>query len=88
MRLVLLESKLKLEMEHAAYAEFLRLWDQGTFAQQRLGQAFYNYFQLHKLNDQRFLSGLYEADGRIAQALIARLFDVSNGGVSGQEKQF
>lgn len=76
MRLVQLESTLKLEIEHAAYAEFLRLWDQGTSAQQRLGQAFYNYFQVHKVNDQRFLSGLYEADGRKAKALIVRLFDL------------
>ena len=63
-----------LQIERAAYEEFVRLWSQGSFEHQRLGQAFYNYFNLHKLTDQAGLHGLYEADGDKASRLILRLF--------------
>lgn len=66
----------KLEIEHAAYNDFLSLWCQGKFNQQRFGQAFYNYFQLHKLDDQSYLSGLHTADGKKARAVISRLFEI------------
>ncbi|WP_207283111.1 hypothetical protein [Pseudomonas sp. FW300-N2F2] len=66
----------KPEIEYAAYNEFLSLWGQGRFDQQRFGQAFYNYFRLQKLGDQSYLSGLYEADGKKAQAVILRLFEI------------
>ena len=48
-----------LQIECAAYEEFVRLWSQGSFEHQRLGQAFYNHFNLHKLTDQAGLHGLY-----------------------------
>ena len=63
-----------LQIERAAYEEFVRLWGQGSFEHQRLGQAFYNHFNLHKLADQAGLQGLYEADGDKASRLILRLF--------------
>ncbi|PIB65570.1 hypothetical protein AOA62_11185 [Pseudomonas sp. 2995-3] len=63
-----------LQIECAAYEEFVRLWSQGSFEHQRLGQAFYNHFNLHKLTDQAGLHGLYEADGDKASRLILRLF--------------
>ncbi|AOS37828.1 MULTISPECIES: hypothetical protein [Pseudomonas] len=66
----------KLEIECATYNDFLSLWDQGTFDRQRFGQAFYNYFQLHKLDDQSYLSGLHEADGKKARAVISRVFEI------------
>ncbi len=47
---------------------------EGRFVHQRLGQAFYNHFNLHKLADQTSLQGLYEADGEKASRLIMRLF--------------
>ena len=63
-----------MQIERAAYEEFVRLWNLGSFEHQRLGQAFYNHFSLHKLTDQARLHGLYEADGKKASGLISRLF--------------
>lgn len=63
-----------LQIERAAYEEFVRLWSQGSFERQRLGQAFYNHFNLHKLTGQVGLHDLYEADGDKAARLISRLF--------------
>lgn len=40
---------------------------------QRLGQAFYNHFNLHKITNQASLRGLYEADGEKASRLILKL---------------
>ncbi len=39
-----------------------------------MGQAFYNYFRLHRLTDQTSLHTLYEADGDKALVAISRLF--------------
>ncbi|MFJ3468724.1 hypothetical protein [Pseudomonas sp. NPDC090201] len=69
-----MENDSSLQIERAAYEEFTRLWSQGNFEQQRLGQAFYNHFQLHKITDQAALGSLYEADGEKASGLILRLF--------------
>lgn len=65
-----------LEIESTAYDEFLTLWNQGTFERQRFGQAFYNYFNLHRLTDQALLYGLYEADGEKALVVISRIFQI------------
>lgn len=64
----------KLQIEKVAYEEFIALWNQKKFQDQRLGQAFYNHFRLHKLADQTFLQGLYEVDGEKAATLIGNLF--------------
>ena len=64
------------QIERAAYEEFVRLWSKGSFEHQRLGQAFYNQLNLHKLTDQTGLNGLYEADGNKASRLILKLFHV------------
>ncbi|WP_325435214.1 hypothetical protein [Pseudomonas nitroreducens] len=69
-----MESNLSLQIERVAHEEFFRLWAEGRFEHQRLGQAFYNHFHLHKLADQASLQGLYEADGEKASRLIMRLF--------------
>jgi len=66
----------QLEIESASYDEFLDLWEQGAFDQQRLGQAFYNHFRLHQLTDQAVLRGLYEADAKKASAVISRIFQI------------
>jgi len=47
-----------LQIERAAYEEFICLWSQGSFEHQRLGQAFYNHFKLHKLTDQARLRSI------------------------------
>lgn len=36
-----------LQIERAAYEEFIRLWSQGSFEHQRLGQALYNHFSIY-----------------------------------------
>lgn len=63
-----------LELEMARYEEFKLLWAQGEFADQRLGQALYNYFKLHMLKNQDLLHGLYEADEDKAHAFIQKIF--------------
>jgi hypothetical protein len=47
-----MDSHSRLEIESAAYEHFLSLWELGKFEGQRLGQAFYNHFRLHRLSDQ------------------------------------
>lgn len=61
-----MENNLSLLIERAAYDEFIRLWDSESLKQQRMGQAFYNHFNLHQLNDQDSLCKLYEVDGNKA----------------------
>ncbi|WP_338525237.1 hypothetical protein NUH87_06235 [Pseudomonas batumici] len=65
-----------LEIESPRYDEFLELWERGAFDGQRLGQAFYDHFRLHRLNDQAVLQGLYEADGEKARAMVSRVFQI------------
>lgn len=62
------------EIEASKYKDFLAAWERADFEQQRLGQAFYNYFKLHSLTDQASLLGLYEANGDAAVELIQRCF--------------
>lgn len=69
-----MENDSSLQIERAAYEEFARLWSVGSFEHQRLGQAFYNHFRLHRLTDQAALRSLYEADGEKASGLILMLF--------------
>ena len=64
----------RLEIETAKYEEFLELWRKGIFEQQRLGQAFYNHMNLHRLTNQSPLHALYEADGEKALKLVKDLF--------------
>ncbi len=66
------------EIERAAYDEFLELWDRGAFENQRLGQAFYNHFRLHRLSEQRLLHDLYESDGKKALSAIAVIFELKS----------
>ena len=55
---------------------FIKNFNRGYFPNQRLGQAFYNQFNLHKLSDQEALAGLWQADGEDAKKLIHELFTV------------
>jgi hypothetical protein len=72
-----LESVIRLQIEKATYDEFLTLWQQGAFDHQRLGQAFYNHFRLHRLSDQGLLHELYAADGSKALNAIAGIFQIN-----------
>lgn len=64
------------EIEAARYKEFQGLWANGSFGQQRLGQAFYNHFKLHAMADQTGLNALYEANSDQANMMIAQLFSI------------
>lgn len=67
----------KFSLELRAYQMFMQDFGDKKFGNQRLGQAFYNHFDLHKMTDQNSLRNLYEKDGREATSLIGLLFDFS-----------
>ncbi|WP_445261988.1 hypothetical protein [Pseudomonas sp. RA_105y_Pfl2_P56] len=73
---VQMERQSKLEIERAAYDNFLRLWDLGEFEGQRFGQAFYNHFRLHRITDQTLLHRLYNTDGKQALKVIGSVFQI------------
>ena len=52
-------SSCKMSLESDAYDKFVKEWYDGGFQGLRFGQAFYNYFFLHKLSDQTGLDKLY-----------------------------
>ena len=60
-------------IEPAAIMDFWRMWDSGKFANQRLGQAFYNHFDLHKMKDQSIVGPLYNLQAEAAYAFIRDL---------------
>ena len=57
-------------IEQKAFDVFMKKFKAGDYGQQRLGQAFYNEFKLHKLSDQTQLLNVYEKDGQPAVACI------------------
>lgn len=70
------DQQIQMSIEKEAFDEFSIRFKKGLYGRQRLGQAFYNYFNLHKLTNQDGLLGLYEKDGSEARALIRHLFDL------------
>lgn len=56
---------------------FYRDFNNGLYPHQRLGQAFFNHFKLHKMNDNH-LSNLYELDGDRARDMIASMTDYNH----------
>lgn len=66
-----------LTIEQRSFQDFMRRWEAGAYRDQRLGQAFYNEYNLHRLSDQDSLRGLYEADGDVASVLIRQIFTFS-----------
>lgn len=69
---------LKMDIEEAEYQKFQDQFYNGDFGSQRFGQAFYNYFELHKLTDQDQFIGIYEErDSVKAKELILRLFNLT-----------
>lgn len=64
-------------IEKAKFEQFTADYKKGKYKGQRLGQAFYNEFSLHKVADQVALGNLYELDGTKAVAFINKLFTFS-----------
>lgn len=60
----------RITIEQAEFDIFLRKYHSkkklNPKGGQRLGQAFYHYFSLHKMADQNFLMNIYEKDGEEA----------------------
>jgi hypothetical protein len=66
-----------LTLELRSFEGFMRRWESGVYRGLRLGQAFYNEYNLHRLKDQSALRGLYEADSDVARVLIRQIFTFS-----------
>lgn len=61
------------------YDDFKKDWHNGKYAGLRLGQAFYNHFDLHKHNaTSTSLDILYNADNITAEKMISKLIDWNN----------
>ena len=61
-------------IEQRKFDEFMRKFKAGKFGTQRLGQAFFNCFDLHKVDDQTSLHNLYAKDGEHAINSIKEIF--------------
>lgn len=68
---------MKLSLESAEYSTFKKKFKDGEFKGQRLGQAFYNHFELHKVSNQEQFNDLYELDDVEAVVMINLIFDFS-----------
>lgn len=68
--------QVKSSIEKRKFDKFMRDYKKGVFDGQRLGQAFYNQFNLHKLSDQESLCNLYAKDGEHALNSIKTLFEI------------
>lgn len=62
------------------YDEFRKDWNTGKYAGQRLGQAFFNHFNLHKMDKTKdnTLDRLYNADHITAEKVISTMIDWDN----------
>ena len=65
----------KPSIEQRKYDEFCRKFKDGKYGSHiRFGQAFYNEFNLHRIDDQASLKNLYAKDGEHAKNLIKEIF--------------
>lgn len=64
----------KTSIEQRKFDNFMADFKKGKFGTQRLGQAFYNEFNLHKIDDQASLNNLYAKDGEHAVNSIKEIF--------------
>ena len=68
---------IKPSIEQRKFDNFMADFKLSKFGTQRLGQAFYNEFKLHKISDQASLRNLYAKDGEHAVNLIKEIFTFS-----------
>lgn len=52
-----------LTIEKRGFETFMHKFKKGKFGTQRLGQAFYNHYNLHRLTNQEMLNNIYAKDG-------------------------
>jgi hypothetical protein len=67
--------KEKLTIEKRMFEVFMDKYRFGKFGNQRLGQAFYDYFKLSRLENQKSLKNIYEKDGKHALNSIREIFE-------------
>lgn len=66
-----------MEIEEVAYIKFKESYGRGDYVHQRLGQAFFNCFSLHKTVAFKDIADkLYQLDGDAATAFISEHFDI------------
>lgn len=65
----------KLSIEHRAFKDFMEKFKKGKYGTQRLGQAFYDEFKLHRLSNQEQLQNIYAKDGEHARRSICAIFE-------------
>jgi hypothetical protein len=66
-----------MSLDKARYQEFQRLYKAGRFSGQRVGQAFFNHFNLHICTQNKpQLDRLYLLDGEVARQQIELLFEI------------
>lgn len=69
-----------MQISNTIVKEFYTLWNISSHPGQRLGQAFYNFIQGHKVqnaNDKAFLDKLYQTDNAEAKKMIESITDFS-----------
>lgn len=64
----------KPSIEQKKFDDFIRDFKNGKFVGQRLGQAFYQVFKLHCIDDQASLHNLHAKDGEHALNSIKQIF--------------
>lgn len=62
-----------LTIEKREFERFQNKFKKGKFGTQRLGQAFYNHFNLHRLTNQEALNNVHSKDGETALRTIQGL---------------
>ena len=65
---------IKPSIEQRKFDEFMRKFKEGKFGSQRLGQAFYYEFNLHKIDDQASLNNLHAKDADHAVNSFKEIF--------------
>lgn len=64
-----------LQIEKASFDIFMKKFKSGKCGTQRLGRAFYNHYNLHRLSKQEPLNKIYEKDGDHAFRSIQQIVE-------------
>ena len=67
----------RLTIERAEYDVFRKKFKAGGFGAQRLGQAFYNHFHLHKMKKLPNIESVYELSDAGAEEFFERYIEFS-----------
>ena len=67
---------MKISIEAKEWDNFIEQWSTPDWRHLRFGQAFYNYFNLHKMKQTKELDMLYNSDADEASKLIHSMFEI------------